>query len=171
MGGGGCPRRFHATNQRCILPLINCSSVFPVSSAECEHRFSHLNTIVSEIPHSTNLTFIKIHGPSVQNWNPKEYVISWYNAPSDSNGQIKLVASNTNNVNENSMKILMNDFKQNAACTNIKWKSDYWNHLLINMSTSTQAIAAETEILVRYGIEGFTFWNHAPPSMCRRPYT
>jgi hypothetical protein len=91
-----------------LMPLMNCYRVIPVSSAECERGFSHMNTIITKsrsrllIPHVANLMFVKINGPPIQKWKPDEYVISWLRQHrSATDKQTRMASRTDNNVNEN----------------------------------------------------------------------
>ena len=52
-----------------LLPLLNCSKVIPMRTANCERGFSHMNLIISKIcsriliNHVLALMFVKIHEP------------------------------------------------------------------------------------------------------------
>ena len=66
-----------------LHPLLSCSQVIPVSTAECERGFSHMNLIITTtrsrilINHVSALMFVKLHGPPLVQWNPEPYAISW----------------------------------------------------------------------------------------------
>jgi hypothetical protein len=66
-----------------LQPLINCATVIPISTSECERGFSHMNLIMGPersmllIQHVSALMFIKLNGPPVVQWNPDCYVKSW----------------------------------------------------------------------------------------------
>ncbi|KAJ8888924.1 hypothetical protein PR048_008418 [Dryococelus australis] len=74
-------------NSHCIPKelneLMNCTKLIACSSAECERGFSLMNIIVSPtrnrllIPRVSSLMFIKLHGPSLKDWNPEPYISTW----------------------------------------------------------------------------------------------
>lgn len=66
-----------------LTPLINCSCVIPISTAECERGFSQMNLIVTpsrnslSVEHVASLLFVKMHGPPMTMWQPENYVLTW----------------------------------------------------------------------------------------------
>jgi hypothetical protein len=66
-----------------LKPLMNCMLVVPCSTAECERGFSHMNIIVSDkrnsllVSHVSSLMFIKLHGPPLSIWKPRDYAAGW----------------------------------------------------------------------------------------------
>nr|CAD7417610.1 unnamed protein product [Timema poppensis] len=80
-----------------LIPLINCSNLSLVSS-ECERGLITMNLIVMDtrsrllIGHASNLMFIKLHGPPIEQWKPDNYVRKWLrNHRSATDTQIKAV--------------------------------------------------------------------------------
>ncbi|KAG8296076.1 hypothetical protein J6590_065060 [Homalodisca vitripennis] len=63
-----------------LNPLINRCKLIPCSSSEYERSFSHMNVIISPsrsrltIRHVSALMFIKLNGPNIRTWKPKDYV-------------------------------------------------------------------------------------------------
>ena len=57
--------------------------VLPISSADCERGFSQRNLHQTSLRNAlyvstvSDLLMITVNGPSVSNWNPRKYVISW----------------------------------------------------------------------------------------------
>jgi len=66
-----------------LSSLLQCISIIPISSAECERGFSCMNinnTAVRsclKVETLCSLIFIKVNGPSPNNFNPDSYVIEW----------------------------------------------------------------------------------------------
>ena len=66
-----------------LMPLLNCAKIILCSTAECERGFSQMNLIITPIrtkllvERVSALMFLKLHGPSVDDWDPTNYVISW----------------------------------------------------------------------------------------------
>ncbi|XP_072097715.1 E3 SUMO-protein ligase KIAA1586-like [Mobula birostris] len=66
-----------------LRPLLSCSQVIPISTAERERGFSHMKLRISTthsrilINHVSALMFVKLHGPPLVQWNPELYVTSW----------------------------------------------------------------------------------------------
>lgn len=67
----------------------------PISTAECERAFSVMNNVLTplrnklEFPRLSNLMFVSIVGPPIQNFNPSQYALNWlkrgHHGASDSN--------------------------------------------------------------------------------------
>ena len=57
--------------------------VLPLLSADCERGFSQMNLHQTSLRNAlyvstvSDLLMIMVNGPSVSNWNPRKYVISW----------------------------------------------------------------------------------------------
>jgi len=66
-----------------LTQLLTCAQVIACSSAECERGFSAMNSILTErrsrllINRVSDLMFIKMHGPPVNDWKPERYVKTW----------------------------------------------------------------------------------------------
>ena len=65
-----------------IQMLEDAIATFPISSADCERRFSTMNMILSvrnrlAIDNSSNLLFLALIGLPVDKFNPQPYVESW----------------------------------------------------------------------------------------------
>ncbi|GBN82821.1 hypothetical protein AVEN_204197-1 [Araneus ventricosus] len=64
-----------------LIPLMNCSSLIPCSSSECERGFSQMNIMVTPTRLSTSnissLMFINLNGPNIRKWKPELYVRTW----------------------------------------------------------------------------------------------
>ena len=66
-----------------LKPLNRCLQTFPVSTADCERGFSLMNCIVTDlrnsltIPNVSNLMFVNINGPPIEQWTAKPYVTQW----------------------------------------------------------------------------------------------
>ena len=64
--------------------LINCFATIPVSTAECEHGFSRMNTVCSSMRSKLSavnlaaIMFVSMNGPPLRNWNALPYVKSWF---------------------------------------------------------------------------------------------
>ncbi|GBM27990.1 E3 SUMO-protein ligase KIAA1586 [Araneus ventricosus] len=69
--------------QKELIPLINCSSLIPCSSSECERDFSHMSIIVTatktrlSTSNVSSLMFIKLNDPNIRKWKPEPYVRTW----------------------------------------------------------------------------------------------
>ena len=67
----------------CLKRLRNCIHTFPCSTAECERGFSLMNLISTDlrarllISNISNIMFINVNGPPLNQWNPESYVKSW----------------------------------------------------------------------------------------------
>jgi hypothetical protein len=91
-----------------LKPLLNCMHLVPCSTAECERGFSLLNIIVSDarcnllVSHVSSLMFIKIHGPPVAMWNPRDYAKTWLrHHRSATDTQTRLVESKSHEDEDN----------------------------------------------------------------------
>lgn len=66
-----------------LRELINCTTIIPCSSADCERGFSSMNNIVTPIrnaltvSHVSSLLFVKLQGPPLRRWKPDPYVTTW----------------------------------------------------------------------------------------------
>lgn len=62
-----------------VTKLVKCSKIIPRSLFNYERGFSSMNNIIAntrsrlEIEHVSNLMFVELHGPPLENWKPKEY--------------------------------------------------------------------------------------------------
>ncbi|GBN73830.1 E3 SUMO-protein ligase KIAA1586 [Araneus ventricosus] len=64
-----------------LIPLMNCSSLIPCSSSECERGFSQMNIMVTPTrlwtSNISSLMFINLNGPNIRKWKPELYVRTW----------------------------------------------------------------------------------------------
>ncbi|KAJ8885301.1 hypothetical protein PR048_011498 [Dryococelus australis] len=62
--------------------LFNCIKLIICCSTKCERGFSQINFIILPtlyritIPHVSILMFVKLHGPTLREWNAEPYVTS-----------------------------------------------------------------------------------------------
>jgi hypothetical protein len=66
-----------------LQKLLNAIELIPISNAECERGFSQMNLICNDlrcrlnVTTLSNLLFLKINGPNLNDLNVKKYVRSW----------------------------------------------------------------------------------------------
>lgn len=85
-------RRFHLYESESVVGIklkdtyskfIKLTRTFTCSTAECERGFSAMNSIITDlrtkliIPHTSNLMFISLNGPAVEDFNPEPYAVIW----------------------------------------------------------------------------------------------